>query len=714
MAFRSAILILLLWTCDTYRAEDIDKQWTRLEHNFRRLINGGYRRLEPFLATIFSQASKNCSRDLNRLSNGITNMEPWAFTMLDASAKPTDGMISGSLTSLGSYDQCIDSQIPSSDSLHPNFGGQYCTIKIKPPLPPRPKKYRLDKPLENFSNVSSNNSILASASRMAQVFYYVSFRYGICLPSTCNGKDVESFARKAGEIFRLNITIPQCETKQHFTMQTFQILPAVFIGLLLSMNIIGTSTYLCKMRARRDNYDDNVKANEFLQNFNIFRNGKKILDTTRSSGSLDILHGMKFLTITWIILGHTYSNTNFELVRSVLSLPKIPDSFPFTVIMNGTLSVDSFFFISGLLVTYTVMKKCKELKTINIPLFVFHRYWRIAPVLIITICILFFVPWMGSGPLWHELVDKEITACRRNWWTNVLFINNFVSLDESCLEHTWFLACDFQFYILSIPVLLLLLRWPIIGMIVNLILIILSMVITGYITYVRNFTPTILIIYSDSEFRKNLNHQLYFKPYAHAGPYFVGFAVGYFVEKYSALKTTKRVNVFGWLVAIGFSCLSLYGVYDWNRGYLPGTFITVLYASTHRTAWALGLAWLTIMCCTENGGFVAKLLSWKALIPLSRCTFIAYLIHIHVQMHYVARSRAMVFADHQVYIWLFFGNLVISFVLSFVGTVLFEVPLRSLEKHLLTFSIKRKSSSFTLPRSETKIESNSGKEMSYC
>lgn len=34
---------------------------------------------------------------------------------------------------------------------------------------------------------------------------------------------------------------------------------------------------------------------------------------------------------------------------------------------------------------------------------------------------------LGSGPRWVEVVRPERDYCQKNWWTNLLFINNYVN-----------------------------------------------------------------------------------------------------------------------------------------------------------------------------------------------------------------------------------------------------------------------------------------------
>lgn len=57
--------------------------------------------------------------------------------------------------------------------------------------------------------------------------------------------------------------------------------------------------------------------------------------------------------------------------------------------------------------------------------------FRILPTYIAVILIFAFIlPYMGDGPLWKMIVYPEAEFCRKNWWTNLLFINNYVNSNE--------------------------------------------------------------------------------------------------------------------------------------------------------------------------------------------------------------------------------------------------------------------------------------------
>jgi hypothetical protein len=44
-------------------------------------------------------------------------------------------------------------------------------------------------------------------------------------------------------------------------------------------------------------------------------------------------------------------------------------------------------------------------------------------------CILFVTklrPFFGAGPIWFAAADTS--ACSENWWTNLLYLNNFLEI----------------------------------------------------------------------------------------------------------------------------------------------------------------------------------------------------------------------------------------------------------------------------------------------
>lgn len=40
------------------------------------------------------------------------------------------------------------------------------------------------------------------------------------------------------------------------------------------------------------------------------------------------------------------------------------------------------------------------------------------------------IPHLGGGPLWDSYVTWQSDACKANWWTELLYINNYYLVDR--------------------------------------------------------------------------------------------------------------------------------------------------------------------------------------------------------------------------------------------------------------------------------------------
>jgi hypothetical protein len=40
------------------------------------------------------------------------------------------------------------------------------------------------------------------------------------------------------------------------------------------------------------------------------------------------------------------------------------------------------------------------------------------------------LPHMGYGPFWKSMVGLQQQRCLTNWWTNLLYINNYVNVGD--------------------------------------------------------------------------------------------------------------------------------------------------------------------------------------------------------------------------------------------------------------------------------------------
>jgi hypothetical protein len=41
----------------------------------------------------------------------------------------------------------------------------------------------------------------------------------------------------------------------------------------------------------------------------------------------------------------------------------------------------------------------------------------------------FILPWIGTGPLWNQVVRHHSDICKNTWWRNLLFIHNYFGFE---------------------------------------------------------------------------------------------------------------------------------------------------------------------------------------------------------------------------------------------------------------------------------------------
>ncbi|XP_042901090.1 uncharacterized protein [Parasteatoda tepidariorum] len=105
--------------------EMVHQAWQKFEKSAKKLIDGHMKKALPMFLRMSSDAnlSGECQKSILALVQGVRGMKSWAYRMLDASAKIPSGILDGTLSDFGDYDQCLD--ITKLDSKNrTQFSGQ--------------------------------------------------------------------------------------------------------------------------------------------------------------------------------------------------------------------------------------------------------------------------------------------------------------------------------------------------------------------------------------------------------------------------------------------------------------------------------------------------------------------------------------------------------------------------------------------------------------
>ena len=283
-------------------------------------------------------------------------------------------------------------------------------------------------------------------------------------------------------------------------------------------------------------------------------------------------------------------------------------------------------------------------------------------VVIIAFYCTFFLH-IDDGPLWNSTISKERDRCVKSWWSNVLYVNNYVNTeylvsDNHChfvplsfavavhvsilvlgCRHPTILSCPSH----HIPVMEVQVRWEsIVGFGNNYInryswswniqeqfgsdVHDIPRVISEHI--VIKLCSVFVIHREVSDLNSNSYFKnVYIKTHVRASSYCIGLVFGYVAHKLhdsrycyvgrgeSILMTCFRTNLrkkvptyifyFGWIVVLSSAVMSMFSVvvfYQPQHEY--NNLEAAVYSALHRVAWCVAVGWVVTNCVLGKAGKV--------------------------------------------------------------------------------------------------------------
>ncbi|XP_039153839.1 uncharacterized protein LOC6724755 isoform X2 [Drosophila simulans] len=432
----------------------------------------------------------------------------------------------------------------------------------------------------------------------------------------------------------------------------------------------GTGTYEAKQSV--------AFHQQILLCFALQTNAKAILNIKKTKEvSLEThtacLHGLRVFSVLWTMMVHTYLQM-FAIGENKFERIITERSFWYQVIGNATFSVDSFFFISGLLVTMLYLKQDRKHST-ETCLFIkscfseslmmlLYRYLRLTPVYLFVVIFNDFAVRQGLDTSVFQPAKIEHNTCRLYWWRNILYINNYFPQTEMCMMWSWYMANEMQFYVMAALLLALARKYFKAVAITLFVFLLSSWSISGIISLTYQYTHKVSLPFESFDF-------LYDKPWQRVGPYITGMCTGYVLYK---VKTppliSRRLNLFLWACSLFVLLIVVFGVWE---GHL-GTTSSAFYVGVAHTAFGCGLVWIVLSCCWGLVPTVNAILSYRVMWPLSRLTYCAYLIHPIIMFICSSHMSGTVHLSNPLILTLFLGNAVVSFGSAFVISAFFEAP----------------------------------------
>ncbi|CAF1611273.1 unnamed protein product, partial [Adineta ricciae] len=378
-----------------------------------------------------------------------------------------------------------------------------------------------------------------------------------------------------------------------------------------------------------------------------------ILKPMSNSGAMKCLNGIRVISMAWIVWGHTYNyigdQSYFLLTQNALDLLEFQKRFDSQLVINALYGVDTFFLISAMLVTLSLLRMLKKSgmpRWYFWPMMYLERYLRLVPPYIMIFLLYIYVtPYIGEGPLWTaKNFPMQNSDCHNYWWAYFLLINNFVPNGRGtrCMGYYWYVSNDFQLFLVAPLLIVPLYYYPVIGSFILLGVLIASSFILGFNianTYVeKQILVTLKAIWEDT----------YIKPYCRAGPYIIGIVLGYIFFKTEKKKVHLHpiFHLLFWALTIVFMMTSIFG--NWTNHREGGTPMTpavyVLYFVLSRIAWPLAIAWIIFSCYKGLAPLVDSILSWRGFTFFAHVSYTTYLIHPMIMVYYMFAQQNLFFA----------------------------------------------------------------------
>ncbi|CAF4752878.1 unnamed protein product [Rotaria socialis] len=696
----------------------------------------------------------NCSRDIALLTRDLVTKQTWALKTLDAWGKVPSGIMQGNIFWIGSTYECEHHLRGLNNTVvEQPIRTRTCIISSTQSITVRPI-YGICVP-QSCNENELINYINQRAIQIPFIKNFINLKNGSmhCLDQrSYDTKAILTIVTLSVIAFLILVATGMHIAYRHRHVLKMDETPATTYEPILSRTTTAVST---SQTQRSDNEQENEatpliarpqhSGDSMAQNLVSccsLMSSCSILNREHQPKILSCLNGIRVLSLWWIIIGHTflyaayYSENNLFVSKNRVHLIKLTliEIFKniclqrieynyvnldnvltifnwsrqlwFQIIVQGVLSVDSFFVLSGLLTTFIFFMTKVENERVSIGKFLLnhyvYRYLRYTVFYAIILLIhINLSSYFGQGGPVYPVNGSETSTCRQTWWRNLLYINNFFDMKTGCMPITWFLAVYMQFHWIS-PLYLLTVSWNwMFGMLVAVAFILVDIVTTAVIVSKNNYDHGIFSeMYSTrangSDTTHDYSNDVYIKPWCRIAPYAVGLILGYVLYEiykrtnafsWDSLLPQTRVTRFNrvkytvaWLCALTLLALCIFGTYGDFNGHPLNRSERIAFLTLSRLAWAIGLSIIIMICFTGHGGIVDKFLAHPFLESLGKLTYGAYLWHsLVVFVNYLSRDQAI----HYTITNILCGSILhvtIAYMLSLFTFLFVELPVIQLLK----------------------------------
>ncbi|KAH9361427.1 hypothetical protein HPB48_003899 [Haemaphysalis longicornis] len=245
-----------------------------------------------------------CEKNTRHVSSWARPVNFAACGLADSNGKPPPGMLQGSVADLGNYDECLDVVVRDFYG-DVDFTGQYCSLFVNPRGVPFLRKM-IAKFQEQGQMTGANNPM----NWLNQDLFF-GIQLGTCIPSVCSGSELRHMAATLLHRYGFHTVVRGCQVKENKPPNAHQRGILIFLGVLIIILLIGTAYDIARYYMPEEKKKLLPEPlTKVLVSFSVVSNTNMLLTTKAASESdsvkLRFIHGMRFWSSCWVILGHTY------------------------------------------------------------------------------------------------------------------------------------------------------------------------------------------------------------------------------------------------------------------------------------------------------------------------------------------------------------------------------------------------------------------------
>lgn len=497
--------------------------------------------------------------------------------LLDTFGHAPSGQLMGNYIWPGSYRECLRLQIHSREG---KLGTKYCIARIK----------GVDWPKE----VETDSVSVQVGVCLPESCDSISYRNKHALVEQLVEYNLRQIDKDMYEVAGLYCLPDEASPLRSIWRDPYRVIAVIVATCWIGMiSYASVRDYLYESNLNEETSCRSLRSSELLKSFSIIHNINRLFTTTKqqscdsdvslikqtnlspsnrselvqasgiekrrsnnqintnitTSVDLDILSSIKVIAMCYVILGHVL----MIVTGGVIDARQLKTNPAFLVAnLSPAFAVNSFFSITGILTAYLLLKENKTSPFLASPtkwiMLTVYRYVRLMPMyLLVVLYSKFIAKYTNSGPFWDygtsSLSHRRQCEQESAFWT-LLFGANFKKPLEHCLPGGWYLANDFQFFLITPFFVYLLDKCPKIGMRVLIIC-----AVGGYLSAVfsilgaeindirpiASFEPHAFKVYVTSLV------YTYTRPYYRIPAYLCGLYIGHILYQYEQDKSNPEI-----------------------------------------------------------------------------------------------------------------------------------------------------------------------------